>query len=388
MTTTHDELAYAVAVESIAAIRANQSPWDTVFSADCHITSSRQWPVPDFVLQDDINDITAAAEFKPPGQSKREYLTGLGQAVAYTRDFDYGILVVPDLSDDGYRIAAHIKDILQLNEYTNIPIALLRYDPSSISATAAQSSVEHFFQPRASSPPNKASVESSFYAKWRDISPQEMAQFLRYLYEEKLYPTHQSGTIRDRAWEKLWDEIQLGNLQNWSNTVRTIRNDSKNKVAWMKNYRNFVNHAGWMETDGSLTEKGFQALHITNIYGYDSTMFLDFISNSILIDGKHLILINAINEYQDRYLSNTGSFRDEQAWLDGIETHLEDTGLLKRNPGRHNAAVQGSQRQFLKAEKTLWRNLRLIIPRQRRVFHPNRGFIFNWSRITELLRKE
>ena len=79
-------------------------------------------------------------------------------------------------------------------------------------------------------------------------------------------------------------------------------------------------------------------------------------------------------------------FPDEENWLIGLESFLEDKGLLKRNPERALAAIEGSARQFLKAEKQLWRKLELIIPRGARVFHPGRGFVFNWSRITELLQ--
>ena len=60
-----------------------------MFSANVFSTSARVWPLPDFVIVDQDNDTTTAAEFKPPDQTKREYLTGLGQVVAYTRDFDH-----------------------------------------------------------------------------------------------------------------------------------------------------------------------------------------------------------------------------------------------------------------------------------------------------------
>src|ERR1700691_1329324 len=88
-------------------------------------------------------------------------------------------------------------------------------------------------------------------------------------------------------------------------------------------------------------------------------IFVDELAKTLLLVGKHLVLINAINDLQDAH----GAFADEQQWLDAIEEHLEDEGLLKRNPGRHAAAVRHSGRGFLKAEKTIWRNLDLIVPR-------------------------
>ncbi len=89
---THDVLAFAVATEAVTRLRAGRAPWNTLFSTNTYVTASRTWPVPDFVLVDNGNVKAIAAEFKPPQQSKREYLTGLGQALSYSRDFDYGLL--------------------------------------------------------------------------------------------------------------------------------------------------------------------------------------------------------------------------------------------------------------------------------------------------------
>lgn len=109
---THDILAFAIAQEAVRRVAASTAPWNALFSPTSYITSSRSWPVPDFVIVDPANDVTIGAEFKPPQQTKREYLTGLGQAVAYTRDFHYGMLVLPTIADDGYPIATHVASIL------------------------------------------------------------------------------------------------------------------------------------------------------------------------------------------------------------------------------------------------------------------------------------
>ena len=170
-----------------------------------------------------------------------------------------------------------------------------------------------------------------------------------------------------------------GNTVHWGNRARRV--NPAHQVAWGKNYRNFITHLGWVTGDGTLTDAGLTALRIVHQYDSDSRLFLDHIARTTLMDGKHLVLINAINRFQD----SAGMFNDEQQWLNSLEQHLEDEGLLDRNPGRHAAAVRGVARGFLKVEKTLWRNLELIIPRQARAYHPSRGFIFNWARITSIL---
>ena len=68
---THDELAYAVALGVVEQVRRRDSPCNQVFSTDVFVTTSRSWPVPDFVISDNANKIALAAEFKPPDQSKR-----------------------------------------------------------------------------------------------------------------------------------------------------------------------------------------------------------------------------------------------------------------------------------------------------------------------------
>ena len=130
---THDVLAFAVAAEAVRRIRTADTQWAHLFSPEVYPTSSRNWPMPDFVIVDDRNNTTIAAEFKPPNQTRREYLTGLGQAIAYTKDFTYSLLVVPEVSDDDYAIATHISDVLTQEVAHTVPVGILQYDPRRIS---------------------------------------------------------------------------------------------------------------------------------------------------------------------------------------------------------------------------------------------------------------
>jgi hypothetical protein len=380
---THDVLAFAVAAEAVRRIRTADTQWAHLFSPEVYPTSSRNWPMPDFVIVDDRNNTTIAAEFKPPNQTRREYLTGLGQAVAYTKDFTYSLLVVPEVSDDDYAIATHISDVLTQEVAHTVPVGILQYDPRRISPSNASFDVVRRLEARTGAFVVRPALDNSFWAKWRDISPHELGLFLGYLYDEGRNPGG-TGTIRDRAFARLWVDIQGGTARHWGGGVRHVGTTVANRTAWNKNYRNFVGHIGWIAADGKLTKEGLEALHLVHQYGSDSRIFLDHIAKAVMLAGKHLVLINAINEFQD----TEAQVDDEQVWLDAIEEHLEDEGLLKRNPGRHAAAVRHSARGFLKAEKTLWKNLELIVPRgatHGRVYHPNRGFIFDWARITSLL---
>ena len=367
---THDILAYAVATEAVRRVRAGTPPWNTIFSPSAYITSSRTWPVPDFVLVDSSNHLSVAAEFKPPEQSKREYLTGLGQAISYSRDFHYGLLVLPAIADDGYRIADHIVSVLQQSPFNVAPVGILSYDASAFSPSTPSFFEAHFFSVRTTPPAQLASLDASFYAKWREMSPEEAYVLLSSSYEEmRRASAGASRTIRDRAFDLLWSAIQSGQLHHWGGGTRHYA--AKLKVGVSKNYRNFLFHIGWTETDGALTKEGLDAFHVGTLYGAASRPFLDSLAAAVLLGGKHLILFNAISDYQD----GLSSFPSEVDWLVGLEIFLEAKGLLKRNVARSTAAVVGSARQFFKAEKQLWRNLELIKPRGARVFQPGRGLI-------------
>jgi len=343
--TTHDTLAFAVASEAIRRIRNAEPPWDQFFSIDVFTTSSRFWPLPDFVIHDPSNGLSLAAEFKPPSQSKREYLTGLGQAIAYTNHFKYSALILPPVSDDGYPIAEHIRAVLSQAIAANLPIALLQYDPRTLSVQSPGFDLLRIPAYRTDEPAEISQIENSFWAKWRDISPNEIGAFLEYLYEEsRMRGDGVEGTIRDRAFERLWRDVQAGRLRHWGGGVRTITDDQKNKTGWMKNYRNFIYHLGWMDSQGQLTEEGLDALHIVHRYDADSRLFLDHLALTLPLAGKHLVLINAINEFQVARLDEHGPFPDEQTWLEEVETQLQLVAQLRREdlgPGQQAASRLG-----------------------------------------------
>jgi hypothetical protein len=257
---------------------------------------------------------------------------------------------------------------------------VIEYDPRTLSPSSPG-----FFEVRAAvarslRPTAPASLDVSFYAKWREMAPQEMSLLLSHSYDEMRSPSSSRGTVRDRAFDHLWRDIQAGTVMHWGGGTRNYNAASQTAVA--KNYRNFFFHIGWTDGTGTLTKDGLEALHVALLYGHGSEPFLDCVARAVLGSGKHLVLFHAISDYQDSV-----SISDEADWLDGLETYLENNGLLKRNPARHGAARAGSARQFLKAEKQIWRQLRLIRPRAKRVFHPGRGFIFDWARITELVQR-
>lgn len=261
--TTHDVLAYSVATFAVKQFRHSAPEWSGVISPSVHVTTSRSWPMPDFVIHDAVSRLSVAAEFKPPRQTKREYLTGLGQAVAYTRDFSHSALVLPSTADDGYRISDHVVDVLQQAVYDPAPIAVWTYDAAGLSSANGSVTVSRRLHPRSVAPANPAALSESFYAKWREASPMEIGLYLDYLYEEMRESG--AGAPRDRAFARLWTDVIAGRTTHWAGSPRKVRDTPSNREGWKKNYRNFLSHLGWITGEGSLTERGLDALHVSRI---------------------------------------------------------------------------------------------------------------------------
>ena len=70
------------------------------------------WPRPDIAFEDQTNNSSFAIEFKPPNHPKREYVTGLGQAITYLRGFEFSGLVIPRRAADGFDISTYLLDVL------------------------------------------------------------------------------------------------------------------------------------------------------------------------------------------------------------------------------------------------------------------------------------
>ena len=90
----------------------------------------RDFPKPDIILieRTKINEKVLAFEFKPPNCDKREYLTGIGQSLAYYYNYPYSYLIIPDQIIDGINIPNFINEIIQK---TNSPLGLIKYDIST-----------------------------------------------------------------------------------------------------------------------------------------------------------------------------------------------------------------------------------------------------------------
>ena len=73
-------------------------------------TSQSSFPSPDGSFHDPDNGLLIAIEFKPPSETKRRILTGLGQTIAYLNKYSLSYFICPE-SVEGFQIAKFIKEI-------------------------------------------------------------------------------------------------------------------------------------------------------------------------------------------------------------------------------------------------------------------------------------
>lgn len=128
----HDFMALELSSVLLTQLRTGQAAnWAIPRLSDKSILwqGVADWPRPDMAFEDKSTKATLALEFKPSNQTKREYITGLGQMITYLADFEFAGLAVPEKSDDGFGIAKYLRDVI-VRDLTDLPIVLFSYDKS------------------------------------------------------------------------------------------------------------------------------------------------------------------------------------------------------------------------------------------------------------------
>ena len=136
----------------------------------------------------------------------------------------------------------------------------------------------------------------------------------------------------------------------------------------------------WSRSEGRLTNLGFTLLEVGKKYGANSKKFFDFLTYLILVNGKHLDLINIVDKFQ-KMTDISQSSKDHTI---ALELFLTDNGCIgKRKP---SAIKTGAKNSYMRDEMKLWNKLGLLYSYNRTsYFFPNEGYKFNWERITDVL---
>lgn len=382
MGANHDLLAEKAGRAVISKIINRVDNWGQIFSDNINKAGDFSWPRPDYVCFDYDLEQSLAFEFKPPNHQKREYLTGLGQTLSYLEKHHYSGIILPKVVE-GFNIAQHLANILSLDVFSRHYISVIGYDERTLESNPLNSiqlykSIEH----ERTGEIITGEINQTYWCWWRDISHYEVFTLLDLLDKH----SHQTGDIYTTyAWPEFWTLMVAGNTRTWEGIGRVKTDNETNYRSEKQNYKIPLFQLGLIEpSEGRLTAEGYKLISLAKIYGLDSSLYIDYLTKLVLIEGKHLILIQDLEDYKTRAsaasLGNSTQFRKD------FETYLDENNSIgSRKEGR---TTTGNKESYIRDELKLWNKLGLLKGNGNRYFVSGRGIEFNWARITEILTKD
>lgn len=370
----HDKYATYCGDTILHNIRSGNPNFQQIFTTNITRSADWDWPRPDYVCFDEDLKCSYALEFKPPAQNKREYLTGLGQSYSYLQKHSYSGLIIPYIADDGFPIAQYILDTMQSPEFVNISSSLYAYDPSNGDIKL----LKPINGLRTDGPISTVAAEAkTFWCWWRDISQYELYDLL---YLSFLYNNHQGDIYTDYIYPNFYKKMIDKQTMQWDGTPRNKTYSAQSYASEKQNYKIPLSQLElWNNGDCRLTELGFKMLEIGSKYGPNSQRFIDALAYLVLTNGRHLDLINIVNQFQDGPMPE-----QSKDYLLQIENFLTQNGCIgKRKPTAITTNAKGS---YLRDEPKLWNKFGLLFAYNKRSYYfPNKGYEFNWERITNIL---
>lgn len=382
----HDKLTTLTGDYIVKKIRENDASWKQIFSSTLGRVGDWSWPRPDYVCKDHENGVTYAFEFKPPNQTKREYLTGLGQSLSYLQKHHYSGLIVPELSDDGFPIAQFIQLTLESDEFKHLPISLISYIPEKLEFDIdnAIKILKKITSERSTTLiDSTSSVNSTYWAFWRDMSHFELFELLKL---SDQYSSNQGDIYSEYIYPKFYQDFLIGGKAlDWEGNHRVKTDSDASKRSEKQNYKIPLFHLNlWNQVEGRLTYKGYKLLTFGKMFGVTSTEFKDYLSYLLLTEGRHLELIHEVEQYQ-RLNKGTIPETSEKFKL-SLDNYLEAKGSIgDRKP---TAITTGAKVSYIRDEFKVWNKLGLIYCHSRHYFTKGEGLRFNWGKITDLLMKK
>ncbi len=362
---SHDEMAFEIARTIRDFVVKGASPWKELYKSTIVITSSSEWPEPDFVL-DDQEKLTYGFEFKPPEQVRREYVVGVGQALTYLNHFSHSTLILP-VKSENFEIAQYVSDLVQ---NVQLRIGVIAYEPKDI----RQLKVLVPYPKEPVGPlQRRATVGKVFWAFWMDQSIHEFYLMLRSSYEHRNEP----GDIKQKVFTKVFDMMKQGKTFANDGTQRQLGKKLKFS-SWFLNYRLPFLHCGLWSSDGKPTLVGNRILSVGDTYGWDSIEFRNAFANAYLENGRHLLLMKYIWDIQIDAINQGIEHNTVEEYLNFIADQLMEKGF-----GRAHRGV----RRNLQAMISLWgRGFRILKLRGNSYYFRNFGLVPDWGKITTILQ--
>ena len=361
------------------------------------------FPSPDATFADDGTNAMACFEFKPPTETKRGILTGVGQCIAYLQNCDLAFLIAPKMLED-FRLGDYLSDMYSQQITNKIPVGLILYDnnnPNHVFLTKNVDAIEEAKHNKAIAP------TSRFWAKHQDL-PVELFHLLLHCYylkkvqsfDEDAFtycwnnylidpdvpntlqvkrvldctgkPIHTLGGRKEITFldKKINDYKDLPSEERHDRLAHdidvTFQGDNYYRSI-RKNYETFLKHIGMIDSEYNLTDDGYVMYHLGLANGPGSKLFNDYFAKIVLMKGHHLDLLLDIDLLRSKHLELP--VRDV---LKTMYTDYQNRGMIKKNPGRQVATV--SNVGFLKYEFILWKAMGII----------RKDYSIDWKRVTEI----
>ena len=371
----HDHVASLCGDNILTKIRSGDSDFKQIFSLNVVRTGSWDWPRPDYVCYDEDLHATYALEFKPPAQSKREYLCGLGQSLSYLQQHTYSGLIVPREADDGFKIGDFICKTLSAPEFKDVGTSLYAYDPADYSLSLLRPiKTKRSF---ASAVVSTADSTKTFWCWWRDMSQYELFLLLRLSFIKN----EEKGDIySDYIYPEFYKKMVSKKTLQWDGSHRNKKCSPSSMKSEKQNYNIPLVQLGlWTRGEGRLTDVGYALMGIGSKFGPNSPQFIDALSYLVLVTGRHLELIHIVKRFQE---SNPPSSSSRDFSL-ALEKHLTMSGCIgKRKP---TAVTTGAKVSYMRDEMKLWNKLGFLVSTGGAYYIKGRGYNFDWERITKVL---
>lgn len=372
------------------------------------VTTDASFPSPDAAFFDEEKKFLVSFEFKPPTETKRGILTGIGQSIAYLQEANASYLLAPVLLED-FRLGEFLTDLYAKQIFGKLATGLILYEnnnPESVSLASdiaselAQSSDSDFHSRKVTTSrywakhqdlpislfhlllhcyflrKSNSISEDAFKYCWTHyfISPTILKDFLPCEIRDcnneiiKTPAGNKSFMILEKILEKSSDlapEKRTAKIQREIDTEFT--GDNKYQ-AYRKNFTSFLKHLKVIDSSGEITDSGFRLYHLGLVNGPNSKIFRDYFTKEILTTGHHLDLLLDL----DHILRESKlTFKEARSKM---EQEYELKGFVKRNPNRKTS--DHSKVEFLKYECILWRSLGLLVNES------HKSYSVNWKLIT------
>ncbi len=369
------------------------------------------FPSPDATFQDGTNKLLVSFEFKPPTETKRGILTGLGQSIAYLNSSNLSYLIIPQKLGD-YDIGDYMTRLFKEQISDKLPVGLILYENDNPTKVDIKHNVKTF----NATVRNKPIINERFWAKHQDLPIPLFHLILHCYYLKKIGITSKDGFAY--CWDnylapkEIWTTLKPAIIKDVSgNIIKTLRTqetmefypkifskinklkgrnksiaiqEAKKKgnssytgdggyASRRKEFMPFFKHIGVIDSEWNLTDDGFKLYHLGLVNGPSSKVFTDYFAQTTLIAGHHLDLIFDFDNLCNQNRSKSSIQEIKELLL----RNYEERGMIKRNPNR-KVDLESSE-TFFKFEFLLWNALDLFVETSGK---PEKSF--NWKKITEI----